>query len=275
MTTEADLALPGGRTLHWYDTGGGPLTVLWQHGTPNLGAPPEPLFPAGARLGIRWLSYDRPGYGGSTREPDRDLAAAARYASAVADAAGVERFAVMGYSGGGSHAIACAALLPDRVLGVVTAGALAPRSAEDLDWYAGMADPSALRAAARGRAARERHVPGSGPDFTPADLAALDGDWSWLGKVAGAASRDAPDGAVDDDVAYAGPWRFDPTRVGAPVLLLHGGQDRVVPATHGQWLARHLPDADLRLRPGDGHVSILTSGVDGLVWLVSRVSYRA
>src|SRR5918994_3065002 len=122
MVTETDLELGDGRTLHAYDTGAdyadGRLAVFWHHGSPNIGAPPEPLFPAAARLGIRWVSYDRPGYGGSTPRPDRDVASAAGYASAVADALGIDRFAVMGYSHGGSHALACAALLPPRAPGV-------------------------------------------------------------------------------------------------------------------------------------------------------------
>src|ERR671912_1216734 len=123
MVTETDLTLGGGRTLHVYDTGAddadGRLAVFWHHGSPNIGAPPEPLFPAADRLGIRWVSYDRPGYGGSTPRPERDVASAAGDVSAVADAWGIERFAVMGHSSGGSHALACAALLPERVLGVV------------------------------------------------------------------------------------------------------------------------------------------------------------
>ncbi len=100
MVTETDLKLGDGRTLHVYDTGDadGRLTVFWHHGTPNIGAPPEPLFAAAARLGIRWVSYDRPGYGGSTPCRGRDLASAAADVSSVADALGIERFAVMGHS---------------------------------------------------------------------------------------------------------------------------------------------------------------------------------
>src|ERR671911_2211559 len=159
MVTETDLKLGDGRTLHVYDTGAdgadGRLAVFWHHGTPNIGAPPEPLFAAAARLGIRWVSYDRPGYGGSSPYRDRDVASAADYVSCVADAPGIDRFAVMGHSGGGPHALACGALLPDRVLGVVVVAGLTPFGAEGLDWFAGMAASGAasLRAAAAGRAA--------------------------------------------------------------------------------------------------------------------------
>src|ERR1700712_3672437 len=127
MVIETEVVLADGQVLHAYDTGtDGPLTVLWHHGTPNIGAPPAPLFPAADRLGIRWIAYDRPGYGGSTSRRGRDVASAATCATAVADALGVESFAVMGHSGGGPHALACAALLPERVSGVVSISGMAP-----------------------------------------------------------------------------------------------------------------------------------------------------
>lgn len=127
--TETDLALPDGGTLHVYDTGDdgtGRLPVVWHHGTPNIGTPPAPLFAAADRLGLRWVSYDRPGYGGSTRRPGRDVASAAGYTARVADALGLDRFATLGHSGGAPHALACGALLPDRVTAVVAGAGLAP-----------------------------------------------------------------------------------------------------------------------------------------------------
>jgi pimeloyl-ACP methyl ester carboxylesterase len=162
---ESDLQLGDGRTLHVYDAGpqGGSerLTVFWHHGTPNIGAPPEPLFPAAGQLGIRWVAYDRPGYGGSSPHPGRDVASAAADVSDIADALGLSRFAVMGHSGGGPHALACGALLPDRVTGVVSGSGLAPAGVEGLDWFAGMHPFGAaeLRAAMQGRAARHPRRP--------------------------------------------------------------------------------------------------------------------
>lgn len=100
-----------------------------------------------------------------------------------------------------------------------------------------------------------------------ADLAALSGEWSWLGKVVGPAIHGGPGGLIDDDLAYVNPWGCDPTQATAPVLLLHGGQDRVVPSSHGEWLARHCPTAQLRLSPDDGHISILTSIATAMEWL--------
>jgi pimeloyl-ACP methyl ester carboxylesterase len=280
VVTETDLELGDGRTLHLYDTGAddaaGRLAVFWHHGTPNIGAPPQPLFAAAARLGIRWVSYDRPGYGGSTPDPGRDVASAAAHVARIADALGIDRFAVMGHSGGGPHALACGALLPERVLGVVSVAGLAPFGAEGLDWFAGMAASgvASLRAAVQGRAAKERYE-ASGAEydpemFTPADHAALSGPWSWLNSVVGPAIEAGPGGLIDDDLAYVAPWGFDPADVVAPVLLLHGGLDRVVPGAHGAWLARRCPAAELRLYPDDGHISVLNSGEAALEWLSER-----
>jgi pimeloyl-ACP methyl ester carboxylesterase len=273
---EIDLELSDGRTLHVYDTdaerAADRLAVFWHHGTPNIGAPPEPLFPAAERLGIRWMSYDRPGYGRSTRLPGRNMASAASDSSSVADALGIDRFAVMGHSGGGSHAVACAALLPERVLGVVSVAGLAPFGAEGLDWFAGMAasGQASLRAAAKGRAAKEKHEASGAeydPEFTPADHAAFSGEWSWFGKVVGPALEGGPDGLIDDDLAYVAPWGCDPAQAIAPALFLHGGRDRVVPSAHGEWLARRCPSAELRLSPDEGHISILNSAPAAMDWL--------
>jgi pimeloyl-ACP methyl ester carboxylesterase len=274
--SETDLELGAGRTLHVYDAAPDArderLAVFWHHGTPNTGDPPEPLFPAASEYGIRFVSYDRPGYGGSTPVPGRDVASAAADVAGIADALGIGRFAVMGHSGGGPHALACAALLPDRVLAVVSGSGLAPYEAEGLDWFAGMGPSGAaeLRAAAAGRAALERHFASSEFDpeaFTPADHAALAGAWAWLGGIAGKAMKSGPDPMVDDDLAYVSPWGFDTEQVRAPVLYLHGGEDRMVPSSHGEWLARHTPTAKLWLRPDDGHVSVLSSAAAAMGWL--------
>jgi pimeloyl-ACP methyl ester carboxylesterase len=275
VVAEIDLELSEGRTLHVYDAGGGAdarLAVFWHHGTPNLGAPPEPLFGAAEELGIRWVSHDRPGYGGSTPSPGRNVASVASDVSMIADALGIERFGVMGSSGGGTHALACGALLPARVLGVVSVSGLAPFDAEGLDWFAGMtpSGEAELRAAARGRATLEDYLESAQFDpemFTRADHAALTGAWSWLGAIAGQAMEGGIGGMVDDDLSYVAPWGFKPEQIRPPVLILHGGQDRVVPSSHGQWLAGRIPFAELWLSPDDGHVSVLNSAPKALSWL--------
>ncbi len=282
VVVETDLALPDGRGLHVYDTGAldadDQLAVFWHHGTPGIGAPPAPLFAAATERRVRWVSYDRPGYGGSTARPNRDIASAAADVASIADALHIERFAVMGHSGGGPHALACGALLPG-VVAVASMAGLAPRSAEGLDWFAGMAESSeaSLRAAAEGRASKARYEASTAFDpavFTAADHATLAGTWSWLLGVVAPALEAGGGGLIDDDLAYVAPWGFDPARITAPVLLLHGALDRMVPASHSEWLARHCPSAELRICPDDGHISLLNSAAGALEWLCERADHR-
>ncbi|WP_223189784.1 alpha/beta fold hydrolase [Nonomuraea terrae] len=261
--------------MHAYDAAPGDdglPAVLWHHGTPNVGAPPEPLADMALQLGLRWVAYDRPGYGASTRWPGRRVGSAAVLGERVADALGIGRFAVMGHSGGGAHALACAALLRERVTAAVSVSAPAPYGAEGLDWFTGMyaSGAAGFRAALRGRAELERHQAAAAYDpemFTPEDHAALEGDWSWFGEVVAAAQAGGPGGQIDDDLAYVAPWGCDPAEVTAPVLIMHGDQDRVVPSAHGGWLAGRCPSAELRLLPGDGHISAMRAAPAALEWL--------
>jgi pimeloyl-ACP methyl ester carboxylesterase len=268
-----------GRTLHVYDSAPqdrARFPVVWHHGTPNMGAPPEPLFATADRLGLRWVSFDRPGYGRSTVAPGRTMSSVAGDVAMVADALGIEQFAVMGYSGGGSYALGCAAALGGRVRAVLSLAGIAPYGADGLDWFAGMipSGVAALGTAAAGRAVRAAlEASGFAYDtrFTAADLALFEGPWGWLGKVAGPALDAGPYGQIDDDVSYTIPWGCDPGTIDAPVLLLHGTEDRIIPAGHGAWLAAHCPTAELRLCPGDSHFTIVGHAASGLEWLRRQI----
>ena len=274
-----DVTFPGGRTLHAYDAGpadASARTVVWHHGSPNIGPPPVPLLPTAAELGLRFVGYDRPGYGGSTARPDRSIESAADDVAAILDSLGVDECAVMGHSGGGAHALACAALLPERVRAAVSVSGLAPyqtSTAGGFDWFAGFADAGAasLGAAVRGRTAREEHEEGPDEDFgfTPADEEALGGRWNWILEVVRPAIASGPAPMVDDDLAAVADWGFDPADIAVPVLIVHGTADRVVPSTHGEWLADRIPGAELWLRDGDGHITVLDAGADVLRWLAA------
>ena len=267
----ATLQAPDGCTIRYFDfcppdaTG----TIVWHHGTPQTGAVIEPLAGAAARRGLRVVSCARPGYPGSTRRLGRSIVDAAQDVLLVADALGIERFASVGASGGGPHALACAAIAPGRVSAVVTFASLAPYDGDDA-WFAGMADESALRAAVTGADSRTRHAETA--DFDPSsfidrDWAALSGQWAPLGADAQAGSADGPDGEIDDDLAYVAPWGFALEDVHIPALLVHGGADRVVPVTHVHRLLSRIPDAELWLRPREGHVSVLMGLGVALDWL--------
>jgi len=296
MTTEpqvkvrvTDVSPGGGRVLHVYDTGPAEpgtagardarLPVFWLHGTPQIGAPPAPLFPAAAEHGVRWVSYDRPGYGGSSPVPDRDVASGAADVAVIADALGLDRFAVLGQSGGGPYALACAALLPHRVIGAVSMSGRAPYPADGLDWLAGMRPGSAaeLNATLAGREALEALL-ASDDDFdpemfTPADRAALAGDWKWIGSVVGPALEQGTGGLIDDALASVRPWGFDPAAITTPVLLVHGTADRVMPSAHSEWLARRIgASAELVLVKDAGHISVFRAAPDALAWLARLAS---
>ena len=273
MSTQRDLRLADGRTLRVHDRGAAArdaVTIVWHHGTPQTGALLAPLLAAAERRGIRLLSYARPSYGGSTPQPGRTVGSAAADVAELVDALGVARFAVMGGSGGGPHALACAALLGDRVTGAVSLSGPAPYTT-DFDWFAGMVAPGGLRAALAGREARARHAETAEFDersFTQADWDALAGTWSALGDDAMRAGTAGSDGQIDDDVAFVTPWGFDPGAITVPVLLAQGGEDRVIPPSHAEWLLRRCPRAELWLRPRDGHVSILDACPVAMDWLV-------
>jgi len=271
-----DLRLNDGRTLRVHDAGGpqDAFVLIWHHGSPQTGALLEPLVAAAAGRGIRLLSYARPGYGGSSPLAHRTVATAADDVAQLADALGIERFAVMGASGGGPHALACAALLPDRVTGAACLSSPAPYTTE-FDWWAGMVAPGGLRASLDGRDARARYAATAEFDvesFTPRDWEALERRWTALGDDAQRAGAAGPDGFVDDDVAYVTPWGFDVAQIEVPVLLVQGGEDRVIPPSHAQWLLRRCPRAQLWLRPRDGHVSVMDACPVAMDWLRAEAS---
>jgi pimeloyl-ACP methyl ester carboxylesterase len=137
---------------------------------------------------------------------------------------------------------------------------------------------AALRAAADGREVKERYeasVSIDDPGFTAADHGALVGPWSWFGSVVGPALERGPGGLIDDDLAYVNPWGFDPSAIDVPVLLLHGDDDRVDPVSHSKWLARRIPAAELKVAPGQGHISVLYSAGSALDWLAARAAGQA
>ncbi|MBA2719544.1 MAG: alpha/beta hydrolase [Chloroflexi bacterium] len=276
MTTRHEIHLPDGRSLVAYDAGApkrsDQLTVVWHHGSPHTGVLYEPLLSLAAERGIRLVTYARPSYRGSSPDEGRSVGSAGADVSALADALGIERFAGMGASGGGPRALACASLLGDRVSATVTFASPAPYT-DAFDWFAGMAAPEALQAARAGRTARARFAEieeFNEAVFTEADWAALRGAWAAVGQDAGRASSDGPDGLIDDDVAFAKPWQVDVSAITTPVLLVQGGADRMIPASHAESLLGQISSAELWLRPRDGHVSVLDAADVAFDWILDR-----
>jgi pimeloyl-ACP methyl ester carboxylesterase len=240
--------------------------VLWHHGSPQTGDVIAPVAAAAAAAGLDVLSIARPGYGGSARKAGRDVASVATSARTVLDHLGIGDVFSVGASGGGPHALACAAIMPDRVRAVVTFASPSPFS-PDTFWYEGMQDPAGLRAGSHGARARMEYVAQEQFDaesFVPSDWDALETRWASLGDDVAAASAFGPAGLVDDDVALTHPWGFELSTVAAPVWLYQGGQDRVIPQQHASALAAALKDVRLRIDADAGHVSILDHLGDAL-----------
>lgn len=181
----------------------------------------------------------------------------------------------MGHSGGGPHALACAALLPDQVVAAVSISGLAPFDATGLPYFEGMypGGRAELEAATRGESALAEVLAAGEFDpemFTLPDQEALRASWKWLHSVVGPAFEHGPGGMIDDDLAYVHPWGFQPEQIQAPVLLLHGEADRIVPVSHASWLKRLISHAELVTSPGDGHISILDQSWRALDWLTQH-----
>jgi pimeloyl-ACP methyl ester carboxylesterase len=275
MPIEHDLQLRDGRRLRVHDTGPSSQPVLlWHHGSPQTGRLLPPVHEAAAARGLRLLSYARPSYPGSTSSPGRTVASAADDVRQIVDSLEIRTFATMGASGGGPHALACAALLPDRVVAAVAISSPAPLG-DSFDWSAGMAAPGALEAALDGREARAAFAVTD--EFDPAqfigpDWAALESTWASLGEDAGAAAAEGAEGLIDDDVAFAKPWGLDVAQITVPVLLVQGDGDRVVPAAHAHRLRALIPSSQLWLRSGAGHISILDEVPAAMDWILSQTA---
>jgi pimeloyl-ACP methyl ester carboxylesterase len=288
--TAHDVRTPDGRTLRVNEVGdpAGEL-VLVHHGTPGCGLlAPEWVADAVAR-GFRLVGYDRPGYGGSDRLAGRRVADVAADAAAIADALGAHRFRTWGGSGGGPHALACAALLPDRVIAAAVVAGLAPYDAEGLQWTAGMGQDNIdeFGAATQGEQTLRTFLEHANGQLAaigaagladvlqsilpPIDAALLKGEmgeflYRWM---TGGIARTV-DGWVDDDLAFIGDWGFEPEQVRVPVLVVHGGQDLMVPFDHGQWLGARIPGVTTRFSTEEGHLSALRSIPDVHTWLLER-----
>jgi pimeloyl-ACP methyl ester carboxylesterase len=283
---------PDGRVLAVEEAGdpnGRP--VLVHGGTPNSRHLYPPAAIDAAARGLRLISYDRPGYGGSTPQPGRGVADCAADVRAICAELGIDRLAMWGISGGGPHVLACAALLPGLVAAAASLASLAPLDAEGLDWFAGMgelnADDTRLflrdREAARAKldADREQVLGASAAELvkglqtllSPTDAAALnDGLADYLVYCDHEGLAPGHEGWWDDGVAHATPWGFELSAISVPVLLMHGRQDQFVPFGHGQWLAAHIPGVEARLFDHDGHLTLLTNRIPEVHgWLKERL----
>lgn len=258
--------LPDGRSLSYCLFGpadGAP--VVFFYGTPGTMYLAPDRLPLLDELGVRLLVMDRPGYGASTRQPGRSVAAVTSDLAVLADQLGWGRFAVWGGSGGAPHALACAAHLGDRVARCASVVGPAPFGGDGLDWLAGMSAlnveeftqaqsgevayrPMAERLAREAVAAVRNGRPAVADDYDlpesdRAQLAARAGSAGALFR-AEAAYTGGVDGCVDDMLAFTRPWQFSVADVRGPVSIWYGPTDVLVPRAHADWLLAHIPGAE-------------------------------
>lgn len=278
-----------GRRLAVEESGnpdGYPIVLL--HGTPGSRFGPSPRAGVLYRLGIRLISFDRPGYGYSERRPGRTVSDVASDVEAIAAALGLDRFAVAGRSGGAPHALACAALLPHRVTRAAALVGLAPPGAEGLRWFDGMHEsniveygvartgPIAVAARLTVAAEQIREDPfsmiiGLREQVPESDrrVVADDGIRRMLVRNFAEGLRESADGWVDDVIALTSAWGFDPADIAVPTLLWHGEDDVFSPAGHTSWLGSRIPGALVRIQPDAAHFGALDVLPEVLLWLRS------
>lgn len=276
MGSRFKTATPDGRTLDVYVDGPeGAVPLLFHNGTPSSGQLYAPFVEAASQRGLRMVGYSRAGYGASMRNPGRSVADVTPDVAALLDQLGAQRFYSLGWSGGGPHALACAALLPRRLIGASTVGGLAPYDADGLDWLAGMGQENvaAFHAALAGGPTLAAFLDQVAPAFatvtseevaaslgnlvSDVDRTAISGEAAaWLAAVFRESVRNGIWGWHDDELAFVKPWGFHLSEIDAPVAVWQGAQDRFTPFAHGEWLASHIPGVHPHLLADHGHLSL-------------------
>jgi pimeloyl-ACP methyl ester carboxylesterase len=280
-----------GRTLDVHEAGDpAGFPVVFHHGTPAAGLAYEPHAELAREQGIRLIGYDRPGYGASSRARGRRVADCVADVTGIADALDLESFATWGISGGGPHALACAALCDDRLKATASLASVAPYGADGLDWLEGMGEDNhiefgkalggedALRAYCEPAAQEmlaaqpEELVQVLDSLLGPEDKAVLTGGFAeYMLECDRHGLAASVDGWIDDDFAFVEPWGFAVADIATPVLLLHGDDDRFVPVSHGHWLAARIPGVDARIDSGDGHLTLFERRMREVnAWLLSH-----
>ena len=292
MTSTLTVRTHDGRALRVVEGGdrsGWPIIV--HHGTPMCGDHYPPAERYSREHGIRLVGYDRPGYGESDPCPGRLVASVAGDVTTITDHLGIEKFSVWGHSGGGPHALACAAMLPGRVASAVASASVTPFAAKGLDWMAGMGEGNLREfgAAVEGREALERYLT---PEWEAMRAEKVSDDLSSLlskedfelltgelGQYMAAsmhfALEKSMEGWVEDDLAFLVDWGFDLANVEVPTSIWHGKLDRFVPYAHGVWLSDHVPRSELHSFDQETHLTLVDRRFPEIArWLKDRARGR-
>jgi pimeloyl-ACP methyl ester carboxylesterase len=265
--------LPDDRSLTWREYGapdGAP--VVYFHGIPGSRLDGRLTAAAVEAAGLRMIAPDRPGFGMSTPcAGRRSYAGWAEDVASLADLLGIDRFAIVAYSAGGPYALAACAALAGRVTRAAIVSGVAPSEMEGYRKGLGPTDKAMTLLAPRapwlarplvGFSARQAKArPGwfgksVNRDFSsPSDQLVLDSELrAQLPELFLESTRGGPAAIVEDFAIWARPSGLDLSRVGTPVRLWHGEDDRTIPSSHARWIASRVPSAELRIWPGVGHL---------------------
>jgi pimeloyl-ACP methyl ester carboxylesterase len=267
--------LPDGRWLAAREIGDpAGVPVLYCHGSPSSGAEWRLFGTADeiAARGLRLIAPDRPGSGGSTFQRGRRILDWPADVAAMMDQLGIDRFAVLGYSGGSPYALATALRLAERVTAVVTVSGTAPFDIPGItegiapdSWrfmQLARTRPLVSRAVSWTMGLTARLAPGrlasqAARALPPVDAATVADPE--LGRAFAAmvyeTTHGSPQGAQHDTALMIGPWGFELEEIRRHVRLWHGTEDRNAPPAMAQHLADRLPDAELTWLEGEGHIS--------------------
>jgi pimeloyl-ACP methyl ester carboxylesterase len=268
------IELADGRELAWLELGDpAGVPVFAFHGTPgsrlSLLVGDKPVLPPGIRL----IAPDRPGFGHSSYEPHRRLVDWPKDVEALAGHLGVERFAVMGISGGGPHAVVCARYLGDRLLGTAVVSGLAPISRDPRRFTDNMMGfnrvmfrlarwsqllPTMIYTIGMAvvRRSPERALAGMVRDLPPSDVEVISRPevrTTFLREMTRFTATAGRAGG-QEFAMFTRDWGFQVEDIAVPVHIWHGDQDRNVPIASGRALAGAIPGAVFHECPGEGHL---------------------
>jgi pimeloyl-ACP methyl ester carboxylesterase len=282
-TTPETLTLSDGRQLAYAVSGpDGGVPVLYHHGTPGCLLQSRGMQRACAERGLRLLTYTRAGAEGSTRNPGRTVADVVPDMSELLDHLEAPRAIVIGKSGGGPHALATAAGLPDRVVGVASVAGVMPSGSEGFLDGMGESNIEEFGLAVEGEAALRPWIEREAAAMREADASEMVAQLETIlpeidrgvlvdptvgvDLVEGLRGGvQVVDGWVDDDLAFTRDWGFALDDLRVPVSVWQGSADLMVPFHHGRWLAANIPGARAHLEQGEGHFSIAVARMGDVI----------
>ncbi len=291
MTVKFFIRANGDR-VDYFDGGEGSDLLIYHHGTPGAGPLHADLLEPALASDLRIVELVRPGYGNSTRQPNRSVADVVTLVDELANHLGFDLYVTMGWSGGGPHALANVALSPKRCVAAMSLAGVGMFGQLDLDFLNGMGQDNhdEFGAALKGESDLRSYLESGLPEMQKIsgeqivdmmgsllpeeDRDSLTGEFGEnMAEIFRWAVHTGVDGWLDDDIAFVLPWGFELSDISNPVTIWQGATDLMVPFDHGKWLAKKLPHANVNLLEGHGHLSIGEPALsEGFAWLKTKLA---